>query len=62
MYTQTKIKMGCQKMLDNIQQVLAFKEVSIPFFCPVLESRLFCWGTGVGREGMVASRDLQSLA
>lgn len=24
--------MGCQKMLDNIQEVLAFKEVSIPFF------------------------------
>ena len=28
---------------------------------PVLESRLFCWGTGAGREDMVASRDLQSL-
>ena len=50
MYTQTKIKMGCQKMLDNIQQVLAFKEVSIPFF----------WGGGWG-VGHVAYRNFSSL-
>ena len=39
-------------MLDNIQQVLAFKEVSIPFF--------FFWG-GEGVVGHVAYRNFSSL-